>query len=254
MFVYRRYSEDDYEAAMALSGAGRSDYAIASELGITRSTVCNWRHHKPKFSGRASLDLGWRPPDGGRFSYLLGAYLGDGHIVSTGPQSWRLGITLDAKYPTIIEEVAEAVLATDPQTHVCRNHRPGAVLLCMSSTCWPVAFPQHGPGRKHERPIELVEWQREITHEHPRGLLRGLIHSDGSRCINRFKTKLPSGRVAEYAYPRYFFTNMSADIRSIFCEHCELLGIRWTQSNYKNISVAHRDSVALMDSFIGPKR
>lgn len=238
---------------MALSRAGHSDYAIAAQLNITRSTVCNWRHHKPVFRSRQTLDATWRPPNAASFSYLLGAYLGDGHIVTTGPASWRLGITLDAKYPMIVEEAAEAMLATDPLTNVCRNDRPGATLLCSSSLCWPVAFPQHGPGRKHERPIELVDWQREITHAHPKAILRGLIHSDGSRCINRFKTKLPSGRIAEYAYPRYFFTNMSADIRGIFCEHCELLGVRWTQSNYKNISVSHRDSVALLDSFIGPK-
>lgn len=84
---------------------------------------------------------------------------------------------------------------------------------------------------------------------------RGQIAApDGSRCINRFRTKLPSGRVAQYEYVRYFFTNYSADIRGIFCEHCELLGIDWTQSSFKNISVAHRDSVAILDSFVGPKR
>jgi hypothetical protein len=49
--------------------------------------------------------------------------------------------------------------------------------------------------------------------------IRGLIHSDGSGVINRFETLLPSGRVAQYAYPRCFFTNYSADIRRIFCEH-----------------------------------
>ncbi len=83
--------------------------------------------------------------------------------------------------------------------------------------------------------------------------LRGLIHSDGCRTVNRFKTKLPSGRVAEYAYPRYFFSNLSADIRGLFCEYCDKLGIRWTQSNHRNISVSHRHSVAALDEFIGPK-
>jgi len=87
----------------------------------------------------------------------------------------------------------------------------------------------------------------------PRPFLRGLIHSDGCRVVNRFTTTLPSGRVAEYAYPRYFFSNLSADIRALFCEYCERLGIRWTQSNHRNISVAQRRSVALLDEFIGPK-
>ena len=109
------------------------------------------------------------------------------------------------------------------------------------------------PGPKHERPIELADWQREIVDEFPREFLRGLIHSDGCRTTNRFKTKLPSGRVAEYEYARYFFSNLSADIRGLFCEYCERLGIRWTQSNPRNISISHRDSVAILDEFVGPK-
>jgi hypothetical protein len=100
----------------------------------------------------------------------------------------------------------------------------------------------------------LLDWQRHITRIQPEGLLRGLIHSDGCRTVNRFQTKLPSGHIATYGYPRYFFSNLSADIRGIFCEHCELLGIRWTQSNARNISVSDRRSVALLDDFVGPKR
>ena len=116
-----------------------------------------------------------------------------------------------------------------------------------------VAFPQHGPGRKHERRIELTDWQLELTRAHPGALVRGLIHSDGCRTVNRFTTRLPSGRVKEYAYPRYFFSNESADIRAIFCDHCELLGVRWTQSNRRNISISHRTSVTIMDEVVGPK-
>jgi hypothetical protein len=52
---------------------------------------------------------------------------------------------------------------------------------------------------------------------------------DIARVINHFRTKLPSGRVAEYSYVRYFFTNCSSNIRRIFCEHGELPGIRVTQ-------------------------
>jgi hypothetical protein len=70
---------------------------------------------------------------------------------------------------------------------------------------------------------------------------------------NTFTTRLPSGRDATYSYPRYFFSNESADIRAIFCDYCERLGLRWTQSNRRNISIAHRDSVALLDEFVGPK-
>ena len=122
-----------------------------------------------------------------------------------------------------------------------------------ASTRWPLLFPQYGRGRKHERPIRLQTWQQDLVDTFPQELLRGLIHSDGCRTVNRFTTTLPSGRVAEYAYPRYFFTNISADIRELFCRTCEVLGIRWTQSNHRNISVSHRRSVAALDAFVGPK-
>ena len=118
---------------------------------------------------------------------------------------------------------------------------------------WLDVFPQYGHGKKHTRPIVLAGWQREITDRHPEQFLRGLIHCDGCRVINRFRTTLPSGRVAEYEYPRYFFSNLSADIRGPFCEYCERVGVRWTQSNHRNISVSHRRSGSFLDAFIGPR-
>jgi hypothetical protein len=127
------------------------------------------------------------------------------------------------------------------------------VNVSAASKNWPGLFPQMGPGPKHERPIILAPWQREIVEAHPWAFVRGLIHSDGCRTVNRFKTRLPSGRVAEYAYPRYFFSNLSADIRGLFCESRERLGLGWTQSNHHNISISHHTSVALLDENVGPK-
>lgn len=57
-----------------------------------------------------------------------------------------------------------------------------------------------------------------------------------------------------YAYPRYLFTNCSDDIKRIFTEACDRLGVEWRVMNAKNISVPRRASVARLDEFIGPKR
>lgn len=59
--------------------------------------------------------------------------------------------------------------------------------------------------------------------------------------------------MAEYSYIRYFFSNLSEDIRNIFREHCELLGLRVRQSNHRNLTVCHRDSVAILEQIVGPK-
>lgn len=162
---------------------------------------------------------------------------------------------MDEDYPQILEEVVAAVECSFPTAVVRRyTYRRGCTVIQLNDPSVAFAFPQHGPGRKHDRSIELAPWQRELTHDCPRELLRGLLHSDGCRCLNRVETRLPSGRVARYEYPRYFFTNLSSDIRRIFCEHCELVGVRWTQSSARNISISHRHSVATLDSFIGPKQ
>lgn len=191
--------------------------------------------------------------DQARYAHLLGLYLGDGHLQHTG-RGWQLGFHFDARYRGLIDGAAETiqhVSGREPRRYL----RPGwnVVILKLGWQGWPALFPQHGPGRRHTRPIVLAGWQRAIVARHPEALLRGLIESDGCRTINRFTTTLPSGRVAAYAYPRYFFSNESADIRAIFCDACELVGIRWTQSNRRNISVSHRASVAVLDGFVGPK-
>ena len=188
------------------------------------------------------------------YAYLLAMYLGDGAVIRH-PRTYRLVVALDAAYPSIVSECLDAVHVIAPS--VRPSVRPIPDSRCTQVTAywsrWPAVFPQHGPGRKHERPIVREPWQRGIVVAPPQQFLRGLIHSDGCRCVNRFKTKLPSGRVAEYAYPRYFFSNLSADIRGLFCAACDQLGIRWSLSNPRNVSVSHRRSVAILDEFVGPK-
>jgi hypothetical protein len=253
----RRRPRSDFEAAMSLMETGRSDGEIGRVTGIPTSTVSAWRDGRGSTLHRRMLSAtsAWRPKAPGVYCYLLGVYLGDGCITVQSEGSACLDIVLDSSYPDIIDEVEMAVRSVLLDARVRRQARTrvSATSVLARHPVLPFAFPQHGPGRKHLRPIALVDWQLELTRQHPRALLRGLIHSDGCRTVNRFRTKLPSGRVAEYEYPRYFFSNLSADIRGIFCDHCDLLGIRWTQSNPRNISIAHRRGVALMDEFVGPK-
>ena len=196
----------------------------------------------------------WRPEAWVPYSYLLGMYLGDGCISGQPPGSFYLRITLDIRQVGIARESAIAIASVlDVRVRHCEEPHMGRRYIQASSPIWPLVFPQHGPGKKHSRPIVLDSWQREIVDAHPREFLRGLIHSDGCRTVNRFTTVLPRGGPREYAYVRYFFSNESGDIRRLFCEYCERLGIRWTQSNRRNISVAHRPSVELLDTFVGAK-
>ncbi|MFJ9471010.1 hypothetical protein [Streptomyces caniferus] len=66
-----------------------------------------------------------------------------------------------------------------------------------------------------------------------------------------------AGKRKRYEYPRYFFTNKSADIRRLYSEALDKVGVEWRVTRRGkepyNISVARKSSVALMDRHIGPK-
>lgn len=117
---------------------------------------------------------------------------------------------------------------------------------------WPNLFPQHGPGKKHERVIALEPWQQEIVDTHPWEFIRGLIHSDGCRITNG-TTRLVAGEHKRYEYPRYFFTNLSGHIIRLFTDTLDQVGVDWTLANARNVSIARKVSVALMDTHAGPK-
>ena len=227
---------------------------IAAETGVPLGTVVRWCQGRTRAFGPAPERAPWRPPDDWGYAYLLGLYLGDGHVYVT-PRTSFLRVHLDGAYQGIVDECREAIGLTTwggrTQVLLRRGSRVNTVQSAWKR--WPEAFPQHGRGRKHLRRIVLEDWQQAVVDGHPRQFVRGLIHSDGCRTVNRFTTKLPSGRVAEYAYPRYFFSNLSADIRRLFCEACDALGVRWTMSNPRNVSISHRASVAVLEEVVGPK-
>jgi hypothetical protein len=185
------------------------------------------------------------------YAYLLGLYLGDG-MLSRHPRGvFRLRVFLDRAYPLIVGECEAAMSIVIPASKVAvYPHKHEKVDEVSSfSKHWPHLFPQHGPGVKHKRKIALEPWQERIVERHPGRLLRGLIHSDGCRVMNRIRHPKKA-----YAYPRYLFTNRSIDIQRIFCDACDRLGIAWRQDGPWNISVARREAVAAMDRHVGSKR
>ncbi|MBA2283669.1 MAG: hypothetical protein H0W25_20870 [Acidimicrobiia bacterium] len=188
--------------------------------------------------------------DEAAYAYLLGQYLGDG-CLSLGPRGvWRLRISACDAYPGIKEEIASAVGAVLPGRHVGYIGRQGCTELYSNSKHWICLFPQHGPGRKHERTITLEPWQEAIAvNRHPDRLVRGLVHSDGCRVINRVR----GANGVSYAYLRYFLTNESADILQIFESACDRLEVEHRRNNRNSVSVARRASVAKLDVIVGPK-
>ena len=184
------------------------------------------------------------------YAYLLGIYLGDGMIARVGG-CFALRVFMDSRYPKIIAEVADAMRSVMPGSlaSVYPHPRHNYVVIASYSKSWPCVIPQHGAGPKHKRTIELVSWHEAIVEREPEQFIRGLIHSDGCRVMNRVVV-----RGKDYAYPRYFFTQVSKDIQRLFCRACERLGIEYAFSGKgKDVSIHRRESVARLDAFVGPK-
>ena len=244
-------SEEEVEVVLELVQAGWNDCEIARETGIPRGTVRGWRIGRtPNFSRQlANCAVCSGNAEALPFPacpYLLGLYLGDGCIAACPRNVYKLRIACAARYPELIRQCELAMAEVLPnKVGRIRKTNEGCWEVYSFSKHWPCLFPQHGPGRKHERKIELTPWQQELVDLDPRPLVRGLLHSDGCRVLNW---------VNGTAYPRYHFSNVSADIRAIFGWACDQLGIEWRPNNPWSLSVARRASVALLDEFVGPKR
>lgn len=204
-------SIEQFNDVQQLIEGGINDGAIARTTGIPRRTICDWRrglHSTLPRDACSTHHFGELPS--APYAYLLGLYLGDGYI-SRNRHVWHLRITLDKRYPGIIESCREATDAVMQGQHAgidVRKHGCVDVYLC--SKHWPCVFPQHGPGRKHLRPIVLEPWQQAHVDAATEDFIRGLIHSDGCRVLaNEGRDRAP--RCSSDPRPDPAFTTTAAD-------------------------------------------
>lgn len=242
-------SADEFETVRRCIASGMSDHEIAVVTGVPRRTVQGWRL-RPVESHRTSEklqcgtahDFSKLPP--ADYCYLLGLYLGDG-CISRMNRVWRLRIVLDAKYPSIIESCVEAINQVMPRQHAAVQRRTdNCVEVSLYSKHWPCFFPQHGPGKKHDRKIVLMPWQTALVGECPEALIRGLIHSDGCRVIANDRGVRSI---------RCHFTNYSDDILRIFTDALDQLQIPWTRPTNRMVAIYRKAATARLDEFVGAK-
>ncbi|MEU8486115.1 transcriptional regulator [Streptomyces sp. NPDC048641] len=251
------YDMGTRKRALALVSQGRSLNSVSEETGISRAAIRSWQidiepRKRAGIPCPRCVDTPTPPEDQASYAYLLGLYLGDGCINAHRRGVYFIRIVLDNAWPGLIDACEAAMRAVRPDNSVCRVKKQGCVAVTASSKHWPCLFPQHGPGKKHERKIALEPWQQAIVDAYPWEFIRGLIHSDGCRITN-WATRIVSGEQKRYEYPRYFFTNLSGDIITLFTDALDRVGVEWRQANRRNISIARKASVALMDTHVGPK-
>jgi hypothetical protein len=242
------------QAALALIAAGHHDCEVSRRTGIPRRTIGEWRHPRYQPQARDICPRCWCPVapmrfDSADYAALLALYLGDGWI-STGPRTDRLRIVMDDRYPGLIERVRALVdgCFVGNRVAVVPGSRGKCSVVSVYSRHLTCLFPQHGPGKKHTRPIALEHWQEAHVSRAPWAFLRGCIWSDGCVFINR------TGR---YRYESYHFSNRSKAIAGLFFETAKSLGMRPRLSSeargLHHVRLNRREDVALMLAQVGRK-
>jgi len=228
--------------------AGESVSSVSRRLGVSRSTVRVWQTEGLEAARSECPTCDSARLESIAYSALLGFYLGDGAI-SKAHGCHVLRVSCDAKYPGIVDDVDDLMHRVRPHGHACRVRAPGVIVVQSNWVHWPCLFPQHGPGRKHERRILLESWQDELVRTNPAAFLRGLFHSDGARVANWARS--PVGK--RYDYPRWQFSNRSEDIHTLCQSTLDLVGVEWRRSNRWTTSVSKHGAVAKLDGLIGLK-
>jgi hypothetical protein len=243
-------SAQEFNDVQRLIADGMNDCAIARITGIPRRTVRDWRCKPPIWPRNRSESASCRaehyfstiPAEA--YCYLLGLYLGDG-CISRHPRSFQLRITLDSKYPAIVDRCRQAVDILMPrQCARVRLRSDNCSEVWLYSKHWPCLFPQHGPGKKHKRAIRLEPWQQALADQATEEFILELIHSDGCRVVANDRGVMSV---------RYHFSNRSEDILGLFTAALDALEIPWTRSSKYIVSIYRKADTARLDTFVGPK-
>lgn len=242
------YDADFRQRVLAALDDGATLSQASRRFGVSRSAIREWRDDPQSVRAPHCPAPFAATPE---YAALFGFYLGDG-CISRNRRTFAMRIACDRTQPGTVAEVEAALRAVHPERRTYRVSAPGVIVVQQYWNHWPCLFPQHGPGRKHERQLEMTTWQWRAVAAHPADFLRGLFHSDGC-LVNNWATRMVAGEKKRYEYLRWQFVNESADIMRWCGQALDRVDIRWRQTNRRTLSVSRRADVARLTELIGVK-
>jgi hypothetical protein len=148
---------EQVEQARRLRAQALNQCQISRALGIPRGTIRDWLDPSKQDARRIREQLraeracqrcrGTEEGLGPDYVYLLGLYLGDGHLARSRKGVWRLRIFQDQRYTGLIEECRLAMGAVT-LSRIGVTQRIGCVEINSWWKHWIHLFPQHGAGLK----------------------------------------------------------------------------------------------------------
>jgi hypothetical protein len=141
------YPRSTVELALLLSRLGVVDRENALICGVSVRTIRHWRYGTrrnaatvrprcPRCDGKALNE--------DAYAYLLGLYLGDGHLTHGRRDVYALNVKCSNSWPGLTAAAQAAMAAVMPTSKVFCVSRPGCVEVKSTSTHWPCLFPHTG--------------------------------------------------------------------------------------------------------------
>jgi hypothetical protein len=126
------YPRSTVELAKTLSDLGILDRENAEICGVSVGAIRKWRYGSRRNGNRNRHEdvprcprCHGRPLDEKAYAYMLGLYLGDGHLILARKGVWVLSITCCDGWPGIMEQARLAMSAVMPSSKVFARARTG---------------------------------------------------------------------------------------------------------------------------------
>lgn len=210
---------------------------IAKVLNISQTNV---RYNLKKYglktspknkNGRKPLgyidNVTWTEDQRQAYSFLLGFFLGDGHI--TGDKSFKITnyIYFEEMNNRIIDNIN--ILYPEYRVKVYKKKNCNAIDICVHSKNFCGLFPKY-KGKKHNTILFFETWMLDIIDQYKESFITGLIESDG--CI----------QITSKGYFQISFKNMSTQLHELLHKNLKQLNIEYSYTNNSGVYLTRLSS------------